>query len=231
MKILFDELKIAKHDKEQMEKKYNYKFSDNRIDIPGKDIKIEKDGLSIYMLPANDLRNFAIGHLVATNVCFNECSEGVLLNITSNPLSSYIVIEDNKGQIHGAIWAWTDKKHNDTLVFDYIEFDNISNYTDPKYTNIIMEYIKALPQQNIQINASYGNYDIRKYSLRSKIAKDDILSIPQNEHVTTYESYYNNIDLSDYCKIKININTFFIKKDGISRPIPDQNKEFEEKDI
>ena len=231
MKISFDELKIAKHDKEQMEKKYNYKFSDNRIDIPGKDIKIEKDGLSIYMLPADSLRNFVIGYLVATNVRFNECSEGVLLNITSNPLSSYIVIEDNKGQIHGAIWAWTDEKHNDTLVFDYIEFDNISNCTDPKYTNIIMEYIKALPQQNIQINTSYGDYDIRKYSLRSKIAKDDILSIPQNEHVATYESYYNNIDLSDYCKIKININTFFIKKDGISRSIPDQNKEFEEKDI
>ncbi len=203
------ELEWAERDRQEMEEKYCYKFSDNRIDIRGKDLVVERDGCKMYMLPADDLRNFTFSYNnnVSYDMRYSYAAETALLNMTSSPLSACVVIEDNNKQIQAASWVWVDEK-TDVLVFDDIEFR-----CDPeaqKYMNIIRDYVEAMPYQDIQMGFSWDNSN--KFPFGRKCKEDECVSRPDNMYLNVEHCY------SEYHPIKDghinNMSPVFFKKDG-----------------
>lgn len=180
-----NELKRAERDRQGMEEKYGkygYDFSKNRVDIRGKDIVVEKDGCKMYMLPADDIRHFAIGY--NTNTCcdirYNCAGETSLLNMTSSPLSACVIIEDKNGQIQAASWVWVNED-KDLFVFDAFEFHR--DLEADKYADLIKDYVKAIPYQNVHMSAEYYAGRLTSIPFGKKCEEKECAKRPDNSHL------------------------------------------------
>ena len=146
--------KRADQDREQYERKYHYKFSDNETAIRGRNIVVEQGPYKIYMLKPDDLRNFSVAYTENTHCCqhFGNAGEACVWKYTTDPFAACVVVEDKSGQIQAQGFVWTDEAK------DLFVFDNIEYHHDPsagKLTNIIEAYIEALPYKNVQIGMGY----------------------------------------------------------------------------
>lgn len=180
-----DELKRAERDRQGMEEKYGkygYDFSENRVDIRGKDIVVERDDCKMYMLPADDMRHFTIAYNTNTHcdICYGHMGETSLLNMTSSPSSACVIIEDKSGQIQAASWVWVDED-KDLFVFDTFEFHK--DYEDYKYADLIKDYVKAIPYQNVHMSAEYYAGDLASIPFGKKCEEKECASRPDNSHL------------------------------------------------
>ena len=148
-------LKRAIQAQKNYEQKYNYKFSDNEIAIRGRNLKVTQGNMSIYLLPADDLRNFIVGDSQAggTACCqhFGGVGEACVWKCTSDPFAGNIIIEHG-GEIVAQAFCWTDE-FTDTFVFDNFEYKDDGNAG--KYMNLIGTYVKHLPYSNVHIGMGY----------------------------------------------------------------------------
>ncbi len=181
-----DELKRAEKDRQGMEEKfgkYGYDFSKNRVDIRGKDIVVERDDCKMYMLPADDMRHFTIAYNTNTHCDFRygHMGETSLLNMTSSPSSACVIIEDKTGQIQAASWVWVDED-KDLFVFDMFEFHRVPE--NCKYADLIKDYVKAIPYQNVHMPAGDYYYGGLASIFSGKECKEeDCASRPDNSHL------------------------------------------------
>lgn len=171
-------------EKEKFEKKYGYRFEDNRVDIPGSDKMVEMNGLRAYILPADDLRNFTVGY--DTDCCqhYGGAGESCVVAATSRPNAGIFVIEkDDKIEAQAFVWTTGHIKDGDfvldSLTFDNIEFSNDQNlnkhglvmkaYDDGisqneyraikktmDYEGILAAYVKELPYKNVYMGTNYN---------------------------------------------------------------------------
>lgn len=150
--VLLEKAMIAR---DNYERRYSYKFSDNEIAIKGRHLKVQQGNMSIYMLPADDLRNFIVGDANAggTSCCqhFGGVGEACVWKCTEDPFAGNIIIEHN-GEIVAQAFCWTDE-FADTFVFDNFEYKDDGNAN--KYMNLIGTYVKHLPYSNVHIGMGY----------------------------------------------------------------------------
>lgn len=203
-KNVSNELEHAEKDRQGMEEKFGYKFSDNRIDIRGKDIVVEQGDCKMYMLPADDMRNYTVAYKnnTASSMRYGDMGETSLLNMTSSPVSACVVIEDNNKQIQAAAWVWVNEE-KDLMVFDSIEFHH--DLDAGRYMDIIREYVEAIPYQNIQMGICMAT----EIPFGQKCKEEDCISRPDNSHLNIEEAYC----YSDYHASDRNM-PLFLKKDG-----------------
>ena len=217
MKIMTkeEELRMADSDRQKMEEKfgkYGYDFSKNRIDIRGKELVVERDGCKMYMLPADDLRNFSAGYSSNTrsDLCYGHMRETSLLHMTSSPQSACVIIEDKKGQIQAASWVWVNEE-KDLFVFDNINFHYVPDTM--KYMGILRDYIEALPYQNVQIGL--GFVEVRDLiPFGKECTEEECVPRPNNSHLRKDQPgcyCYSDYDTSK----KVFPLPLFLKKDGV----------------
>lgn len=167
------DVELGNRDAKLFEQKYKYKWSDNEIAIKGRHLVVEDGDYRMYMLAADDPRNFVSGY---DTCCCQRWDNGnyhaggknykvqVLQNpptpsqnaggscvykLTSDPYSANVVIEKKStGEIVGQSFVWVDVP-NDTFVFDNIEYANDGN--SGKYVNIIGLYSKHIPYSNVHL--------------------------------------------------------------------------------
>ena len=204
-----NELKWAEIDRQKMEEKYGkygYDFSKNRVDIRGKDIVVEKDGCKMYMLPADDMRHFTIAYTENTHcdIMYSCAAETALLNMTSSPLSACVIIEDKNGQIQAASWVWVNED-KDLFVFDMFEFHKDSEAD--KYADIIKDYVKAIPYQNVHISIEYYAGCLSSIPFGKRCEQKECAPRPDNSHLNMDK----NICYSEYNRCQLPI---CLKKDG-----------------
>ncbi len=169
--------KRADQDRISYENKYHYKFSDNEIAIRGRNIVVEQGPYKIYMLKADDLRNFSVAYTENTHCCqhFGNAGESCVWKYTTDPFAACVVVEDKTGQIQAQGFVWTDEAK------DLFVFDNIEYHHDPsaaKLTNIIEAYIEALPYKNVQIGMGYVEAKDQAWNgIGSPITEKDVQGI------------------------------------------------------
>ena len=213
------ELKRADYDQQKLKEKYGkygYDFSKNRIDIHGKSLSIEKDDCKMYMLPANDLRNFSMAYTENTHcdICYGGY-ETAILNMTSSPLSACVIVEDSAGQIQVGAWVWVNEEK------DLFVFDNIEYHRDPdagKYMDIILDYIKAIPYSNVQIGMGEGgdNFGFRakEFPFGRRCETTEQVPAPNNNHLNIDEKESTK-ELSDGRCYSGYLDPIFVKKNNM----------------
>ncbi len=214
-----EELRRADIDRQKLEEeygKYGYDFSKNRIDIHGRSLVIEKDNCKMYMLPADDLRNFSMAY--AENTHCDICRggyESAILNMTSSPLSACVIIEDDNEQIQAGAWVWVDES-KDLFVFDNIEYHRDSEAG--KYMDIILDYIKTIPYSNVQIGMGEGgdNFGFRakEFPFGRRCETTEQVPAPNNNHLNIGEKksikgFYDGRCYSGY------LDPIFVKKNNM----------------
>lgn len=142
----------ARSDCKNMEHKYNYKFSDNDLAIKGREIEVIDRNFHMYMLPADDYRNFTIGY--DTNCCqhYNGAGETCVYKLTSDPYAGAVIIEKG-GKVIAQGFVWTDED-KDTIVFDNVEFNNDRDVY--LFNNIFAAWAKECPYGNVHVGTSYN---------------------------------------------------------------------------
>ena len=133
------------------ESTYHYRFSDNCIAIRGKEICVTYGPLKMYMLSADDYRNFAVGDWTQCCQHWGGAGETCCWKYTSDPFAACVVIEKN-GKVVGQAFVFTDEI-KDTFVFDNMEFANDGDVAN--FKNIISTYVEALPYSNVHLGAGY----------------------------------------------------------------------------
>ena len=141
----------AETDKNKFEEEYNFKFSDNTCIIKDNPVSLGK--YRMYILKPDDLRLFSVGYDTSCCYHYGGAAESSLLYSVYMPNSSVLVIEDDKRNIKAQAWIWLTKKRK-TLVLDNIEFANDRDIED--YIDIIMEYVKNSPYENIHMGMGYN---------------------------------------------------------------------------
>lgn len=154
--ITVKEMSRFRNDVMHYEQNYGYRFSDNSVDIPGKDTVAEDPGrhLKAYILAPDDYRNITVGY--DTDCCqhFNGAGEDCTYVATSNPDSGIWIIEDeNTGKVEAQAWVWYDRD-SDTFVFDNVEFANDQKVES--YSGLLSAYTSALPQANVHMGMGYN---------------------------------------------------------------------------
>lgn len=151
---MIDELKTYKaiQDCKGLEREYNYKFINNDLAIKGRNIEIIDRNYHMYMLPADDYRNFTIGY--DTNCCqhYGGAGASCVYKLTSDPYAGAVVIEKN-GKVIAQGFVWTDES-KDLLVFDNVEFNNDRDVY--LFNNIFSGFAKHCPYSNIHVGTSYN---------------------------------------------------------------------------
>ena len=146
----------AIRDMNALEREYRYKFSDNVLAIRGRDIVVEEGRYKMYMLPADDLRNFTVGYNTSCCQHFNGAGETCVWKLTTDPFASVVVIEDKVTEdILAQSFVWTDEI-KDTFVFDNIEFSNDGNAVN--YKDILGKYVSELPYENVHMGTGYTEF-------------------------------------------------------------------------
>ena len=214
----------ARKDAEEYEKKYHYKFKDNEIAIKGRNISVTNGRQKMYMLSADDYRNFTIGY--DTHCCqhLHGAGETCVPKYTRDPFAAGVVIEQ-AGKVVGQAFVWTDET-NDTFVFDNMEFAN--NASVKNYASLIAAYVKALPYKNVHCGAGYLDGGMNEWGKKWGDSKEDIAAnMPttlESNHV--YTDYHtggygavarvfkrnNQLLLKEGGGVKVNL-----KEDGASR--------------
>jgi len=148
---------LALEDKANYESAYDYRFADNRVAIAGRDIVVSQGNLKMYMLKADDLRNYTVGY--DTNCCqrWNQAGGACVWKLTTDPFAAVVVIEREGQDILAQAFVWTDELKS-TFVFDNIEFAN--DDVVASYAGLISDYVAALPYTNVHMGTGYvaGRY-------------------------------------------------------------------------
>lgn len=136
----------------QMEQRYNYSFKDNEVAIRGKNIVAQDGKMKMYILPADDYRNFTVGY--DTNCCqhYGSAGETCVYKLTSDPLSACMVIERD-GKILAQSFVWVDEAQ-DTLVFDNVEFADDRKVG--QFNSLFAAWCRAMPYKNIHVGTGYN---------------------------------------------------------------------------
>lgn len=139
-------------DCKKYEQSYNYKFADNDIAIKGRHLVVEMGKMKMYMLPADDLRNFTTG--IDTNCCqrYGGAGGSCVWKLTSDPFAANVVVEQN-GKIMAQSFVWVDVS-KDCFVYDNIEFANNDKF-NTAILPLIGAYTKELPYSNVQLGMGY----------------------------------------------------------------------------
>lgn len=142
----------ARQDCKGMEQAYHYKFKDNDLAIRGRDLVVEYQGYKMYMLQANDYRNFTIGY--DTNCCqhYDGAGENCVYKLTSDPYAGAVVIEKNN-RVLAQGFVWTDESKN-TFVFDNVEFNNDRDVHI--FEPLFSTWAAHMPYDNIQVGSGYN---------------------------------------------------------------------------
>ena len=151
LKVYYEQ---AFSDMKHYESSYNYKFKDNEVAIKGRNIVVTENGVKIYMLPADDMRQFTVANTENTHCCqhWGGAGSSCVAKYTSDPFASCVIVEDKNGQIQAQGFVWVDVEQ-DCFVFDNIEYHRDQNAK--LYTNLIQAYIEALPYSEVQIGMGY----------------------------------------------------------------------------
>ena len=198
----------ALKEKEDYEDEYeNFDFSKNKCILDDYIVRVGK--LRMYMLAPTDLRLFTVG--ISTNCCyhFQGAAENSLLYSVCMPNSTALVIEDNNKQIKAQAWVWCSKDRK-TLVFDNIEFANDGDIED--YIDIIREYVKCSPYENIHLGMGYMDLDVNELLIPHNIdLKEEYIEIPLEFDGVSFEKIdtigdelYSDYYESNYAILKHN---------------------------
>ena len=142
-------------EKNKYEEEYSeFEFSNNTCILKDNPISLGK--YRMYMLKPDDLRLFTVG--LSTDCCYHYegAAEDSLLYSVYMPNSTALVIEDKNKDIKAQAWVWYNKE-DDVLVLDNIEFANDQDIE--YYIDIIREYVKNSPYQNIHMGMGYNELD------------------------------------------------------------------------
>ena len=156
------------------EQAYHYRFSDNCIAIRGKEICVTSGPLKMYMLSADDYRNFAVGEWTQCCQHWRGAGESCCWKYTSDPFAACVVIEKN-GKVVGQAFVFTDEI-KDTFVFDNMEFANDSDVAN--FKNIISTYVEALPYSNVHLGAGYTVAELLSMGKSISQAKATMAGMP-----------------------------------------------------
>lgn len=156
------------------EQAYHYRFSDNCIAIRGKEICVTSGPLKMYMLSADDYRNFAVGDWTQCCQHWGGAGESCCWKYTSDPFAACVVIEKN-GKVVGQAFVFTDEI-KDTFVFDNMEFANDSDVAN--FKNIISTYVEALPYSNVHLGAGYTVAELLSMGKSISQAKATMAGMP-----------------------------------------------------
>lgn len=135
-----------------MEEKYGYRFEDNEIAIRGRHVVAKEGKLKMYMLPADDYRNFTVGHDTHCCQVYGNAGESCVWKYTTDPFAACVVIE-REGKILAQGFVWTDEAQ-DTLVFDNVEFADDRKVS--QFTSIFAAWAKEMPYKNIHVGTGYN---------------------------------------------------------------------------
>lgn len=143
---------FGKSECRNMEARYHYSFAENELAIRGRHVTATEGKLKMYMLQANDYRNFTVGY--DTHCCqhYGNAGESCVWKATQDPFAGVVVIERD-GDILAQAFIWTDES-KDTLVFDNMEFANDRNVSS--FTSIIAAWCEAMPYSNIHMGMGYN---------------------------------------------------------------------------
>lgn len=166
-KTLLKELKNAKgmRDAKKFEQDPQYKeingkifkFADNTIAISGRHLVAKQGKTKMYMLGADDYRNFTAGYDTTCCQHYGDAGASCVYKAVTDPFAATVVIEED-GIIKAQGFVWTDENKN-TLVFDNIEFtgaNTLDTQLAQKYQDIIYEWCKESPYKNIHIGTGYN---------------------------------------------------------------------------
>ncbi len=196
----------ARKDCEAYEKAYHYKFKDNEIAIRGRNISVTNGKQKMYMLPADDLRNFTIGY--DTHCCqhWGGAGSSCVPKYTRDPFAAGVVIEQ-AGKVVGQAFVWTDEIQ-DTFVFDNMEFAN--NASVKNYASLISAYVKALPYKTVHCGAGYLDGGMNQWGKQIGDSKDDICAkMPMTvDDKMPYTDYHTHKDTGYGAKARV------FKRDG-----------------
>lgn len=173
-------------DCERMERDYGYHFADNDIAIRGRNIMAVDGQMKMYMLPADDYRNFTTGY--DTHCCqhYGSAGETCVWKLTTDPFAANVVIERN-GKILAQGFVWTDEA-KDTLVFDNVEFAD--DRTVQQFNDLFAKWSAAMPYKNIHVGVGY-NQGMQSWGTRIK--SDQMASMPTTlSSDSVYSDYHNN---------------------------------------
>lgn len=183
---MIDYLKNRKgyEESKHFENKYHYKFSDNDVAIKGRNIEVTDGDLKMYILPANDYRNFTVGHDTHCCQIWGNAGESCVYKLTTDPYAGVCVIE-RKGKILAQAFTWTDEG-KDTIVFDNMEFADDRQVQ--QFSNIIANWASAMPYQNVHVGVGY-NQGMRGWG---KPIKDMVIMPTTIDNKYIYTDYHNN---------------------------------------
>lgn len=136
----------------KMEEKYRYRFADNELAIRGRHVAASEGKMKMYMLQADDYRNFTIGIDTHCCQCYGNAGETCVYKYTTDPFAGAVVIERN-GEILAQGFVWTDET-KDTLVFDNVEFANDRNVS--QFSDLFAAWCRAMPYSNIHVGTGYN---------------------------------------------------------------------------
>lgn len=166
------DVELGNRDAKLFAKKYGYKPEDNIIAIKGRHLVVQDGQYKMYMLSADDPRNFVTGYdtcccqrwddtnyhaggkafkaqvLKNPPTSSDNAGGSCVYKLTSDPYAANVVIENAKGEVVAQSFVWTDEL-SDTFVFDNIEYANDGKSS--KYVNLIGLYAKHLPYANVQL--------------------------------------------------------------------------------
>ena len=181
------ENKEGKEECKKFARRYHgFDFKNNDLAIRGRNIEIvdEASNIRMYMLQADDYRNFTTG--IHTHCCqrFDDAGSSCVYHLVTDPYAGNVVIERN-GKILGQGYVWTDETKN-TIVFDNMEWDNDSDIRF--YFNIVANWAQNSPYENVHIGMGYnqGMAGIGKFVTSAKAA-----TMPNTiGTIATYSDYH-----------------------------------------
>lgn len=135
-----------------MQDRYHYDFKNNELAIRGRHVMVQDGKMKMYMLPADDYRNFTVGY--DTHCCqhYGGAGETCVYKLTTDPFAGVVVIERN-GEILAQGFVWTDES-KDTLVFDNVEFANDRDVAS--FSDLFAAWSREMPYKNIHVGTGYN---------------------------------------------------------------------------
>lgn len=171
-------------DCKEFEYEYNYSFKDNDLAIRGRNIVATQGDLKMYMLAADDYRNFTVGY--DTHCCqhYGGAGSSCVWKLTTDPYAGVVVIE-RKGKILAQGFVWTDEA-KDTLVFDNVEFADDRKVS--QFNDLFAVWSQSMPYKNIHVGVGY-NQGMQSWG-RKVTYNATMPTTLSSGHV--YSDYHNN---------------------------------------